>query len=77
MNQNYLEQLQQHAYARLKTEGAEATDPTRRAELLSDAREQRLLEMMNDAVFYGTLKAHLVLAVIGAAAWFVIFRVAQ
>lgn len=75
MNQTYLEQLQEHAYTRLKTEGAAATDPARRSELLADAREQRLLEMMNDAVFFGTLKAHLTLAVIGAGVWFLVVNV--
>lgn len=75
MNHDFLKQLQDHTYVRLKEEGADALDPARRAELLADAREQRLLTMINEAVYFGTLKAHLTLAVIGAVVWFLVVNV--
>lgn len=75
MNHDFLKQLQDHTYVRLKEEGADALDPVRRAELLADARERRLLMMINEAVYFGTIKAHLTLAVIGAVVWFLVVNV--
>lgn len=75
MNHDFLKQLQDHTYVRLKEEGADALDPVRRAELLADARERRLLTMINEAVYFGTIKAHLTLAAIGVVAWLIVVKV--
>lgn len=40
-----------------------------RRELLAHRRERRLFEMMESTVFWGTLKAHLATAALGAALW--------
>ncbi len=70
MDQAELETLQDHARKMIAGQPLSApNDEARRAELMEEAREQRLLAMLNDAVFWGTLKAHLALAVIGAIAW--------
>lgn len=75
MNNDFLKEQQDHSYVRLKHEGSGAQDPVRRAELLADAREQRLLTMINEAVYFGTIKAHLTLAAIGAVLWLVVVKV--
>lgn len=65
-----LVELQQHARRALKHEPGTDLDPRdKRAELLADAREQRLLVAINQAVFWGVLGAHLTLALIGGVAW--------
>lgn len=73
MNRSDLEHAQQVGYSVAKESGATEPDPgARRAELLADARELRLRELLNSAVFWGTLKAHLTLAVLGGIAWAVL-----
>jgi hypothetical protein len=75
VNHEHLKQMQASAYGQVKAAGADAIDPTHRAELLADEREARLLTMINEAVYFGTIKAHLTLAVIGALLWFIAVRV--
>lgn len=72
MNYDTLKQLQAESEQRLKTAGADALDPVRRAEMVADARERRMLTIVNDAVFWGVLKAHLAIAVLGGLVWFML-----
>lgn len=74
MDHEHLKQMQASAYSRAKTANGESIDPARRAEQLADEREARLLTMINEAVYFGTIKAHLTLAVIGAVLWFAASR---
>ncbi len=69
MNQSDLQRLQSEAYTLLTAQEADSENATRREELLADAREQRLLTIINEAVYFGTIKAHLTLAVLGGLAW--------
>lgn len=61
---------QQSARARILEEFTSSpATAEERALAHADAREWRMLEAMNQAVFWGTLKAHLTLAVIGGVLW--------